>query len=396
MTISSFLVRADTLVVSWADNTSTTFPTIWLRDNCPSGLHPQTHERQLDLLTLDDSPTIIAAEIDGDEIHLSYDDGHVSHLPTLLLSDHKLGQRAADAAAISPKLWRAEMTASNIPRHAATAIKHEDQALSEWMQATAKHGLSIVDNLENQATAGVAVAKRIGFLRETNFGTTFEVVNKPDPNNLAYTSAALPLHTDLPNQEVPPGYQFLHCLANEATGGGSVFADGFAIAHDLRKENPKAFRLLCDEPIPFRFHDRGADIRVHEPVITLDRDGGVIEIRYNAHLAGIFDMPTETMPDYYRAYRAFMTKTRDRKYRLSVKLKGGEMVVFDNRRVLHGRDSFDPSTGFRHLHGCYVDRGEFSSRLRLLSRRLNAPWVKRNRVAPAGSGGKKLRGNKGN
>ena len=122
-------------------------------------------------------------------------------------------------------------------------------------------------------------------------------------------------------------------------------------------------------PIPFRFHDGEADIRVHEPVITLDAKGEVIEIRYNAHLAAIFDMSPDIMPAYYRAYRAYMAKTRDPKYRLTLKLKAGEMVVFDNRRVLHGRDAFDPSTGYRHLHGCYVDRGEFSSRLRLLARR---------------------------
>jgi len=67
-----------------------------------------------------------------------------------------------------------------------------------------------------------------------------------------------------------------------------------------------------------------------------------------------------------------MARTRDPKYRLTLKLKAGEMVVFDNRRVLHGRDAFDPSTGYRHLHGCYVDRGEFSSRLRQLGRRNDA------------------------
>jgi gamma-butyrobetaine dioxygenase len=122
-----------------------------------------------------------------------------------------------------------------------------------------------------------------------------------------------------------------------------------------------------------RFHDGEADIRVCKPVITLDGDGHVIEIRYNAHLAGIFDMPTEVMPAFYRAYRGYMAKTRDPKYRLTLKLRAGEMVVFDNRRVLHGRESFDPSTGARHLHGCYVDRGEFSSRLRLLSEAKSQP-----------------------
>lgn len=371
MTIGDLLVCADALVVTWAD-TTTSFPTIWLRDNCPSGLHPQTQERLLDLLALDSAPVLTSATIDGGHVILEYNDGHVSRIAVSMLSAHRPGQSAADTAAVAPQLWRSEMCATTVPRCGAGQIMADDSALNTWMHDTARYGITIVDHLEDRVSAGVDVAKRIGFLRETNFGTTFEVINKPNPNNLAYTSVALPLHTDLPNQEVPPGYQFLHCLANEAVGGGSLFADGFAMAEDLRAEDPEAFRLLCEVHIPFRFHDREADIRVHEPVITLAPSGEVIEIRYNAHLAGIFDMPADIMAGYYRAYRAFMAKTRDAKYRLVFRLKAGEMVVFDNRRVLHGRDSFDPSTGFRHLHGCYVDRGEFASRLRMLERTVSA------------------------
>ena len=372
MTVQDLSVRADTLVVRFADGSVAHYPTIWLRDNCPSGLHPQTLERMSDLLALDETPVLSAARLEGVFAKLDYADGHTSLMPLHLLDAHRPGQRASDPGAIPTQIWRAELGDDGIPRYAAAPILVDDQALSAWMRETAVFGLTIVEHLEDRVGAGVDLAQRIGFLRETNFGTTFEVINKPDPNNLAYTSVALPLHTDLPNQEVPPGYQFLHCLANEATGGGSLFADGFAMAKDLRDEDPEAFRLLCEVPIPFRFHDGDADIRVHEPVITLDDEGEVIEIRYNAHLAGVFDMEPEVMPAYYRAYRAYMAKTRDPKYRLTLKLKAGEMVVFDNRRVLHGRDSFDPSTGFRHLHGCYVDRGEFASRLRLLARQVAA------------------------
>lgn len=367
MTLATLTVRTDTLVVTWTDSTTTTpFPTIWLRDNCPSGLHPETHERLFDLLSIDEAPILRSAAIDGETAVLSYTDGHISHMPISLLSAHRPGQSSFDAGDISAQHWRADHGAANISRHAANSILADDFALKNWMQDTATFGLTIVDHLQDHTDAGVEIAERIGFLRATNFGSTFEVVNKPDPNNLAYTSVALPLHTDLPNQEVPPGYQFLHCLANEAVGGGSLFADGFAMAEDLRIEDQDAFQLLCDIAIPFRFHDKSADIRVYKPVITLGSKGEVIEIRYNAHLAGIFDMSAEIMPAYYRAYRAYMAKTRDPKYRLTLKLKAGEMVVFDNRRVLHGREAFDPSTGFRHLHGCYVDRGEFFSRLRLL------------------------------
>lgn len=369
MKISALEVRADALLATWSQSGCVTYPSVWLRDNCPSAFHPQTEERVLDLLSLDPEPVLLDAEPAGDEVILRFADGHVSRVPVSLLFAHRPGCTSKDPAAIAPRLWRADLTPECLPRYAAAQLLENDCALRAWMQDTAAVGLSIVDGLDDRIDAGVEIACMIGFLRETNFGMTFEVISKPDPNNLAYTAVTLPLHTDLPNQEVPPGFQFLHCIANEAVGGGSLFADGFALAKDLLAKDPEAFRLLSTIAIPFRFHDREADIRTHAPVITLDRGGQVCEIRWNAHIAATFDMPADVMPAYYRAYRQFMAMTRDPAYQLTFKLKAGEMIVFDNRRVLHGREAFDPSTGFRHLHGCYVDRGEFASRLRLLARR---------------------------
>ncbi|MBO6631155.1 MAG: TauD/TfdA family dioxygenase, partial [Psychroserpens sp.] len=56
----------------------------------------------------------------------------------------------------------------------------------------------------------------------------------------------------------------------------------------------------------------------------------------NAHLAGIFDLPADRMEAYYRAYRTIMQMTRSDDYVITTRLEGGEMVIFDNRRVLHG------------------------------------------------------------
>jgi gamma-butyrobetaine dioxygenase len=36
--------------------------------------------------------------------------------------------------------------------------------------------------------------------------------------------------------------------------------------------------------------------------------------------------------------------------------------------VLHGRASFDPTTGERHLQGCYLNLEDLQSRLRMLDR----------------------------
>lgn len=357
------------LTIRWADGTVGQFPYIWLRDTDPSGFHPDTGERAFDLTSV---PLDICAE------HAAIADGALmvtwpgaaaaSRFDLDWIKAHRPGQRRADPAAVAPVHWRSALGAEGIPRAAAAALAASDDAFVDWLLETKRYGLSLVTGLTDDVEAGLDVARRIGHLRETNFGVTFDVMSKPDPNNLAYTASALPLHTDLTNQEMPPGYQFLHCLANEADGGGSTFCDGAAVAEDLRRDNPHAFEVLSRVEVPFRFFDRGTDIRSRKTMIVLGDGGGVSEVCFNAHIADILDIEPTAMRDFYGAYRAFMALTRGPAYTISLKLCGGEMVVFDNRRVLHGREAFDPSTGRRRLRGAYVDRGEWDSRIRVLTR----------------------------
>lgn len=350
------------LRLHWAD-AAADYPLIWLRDNGPDAFHPATRERVLDLLAVPEAPVLRDARIEGDTLRLDWADAGEAAFDLAWLARHRPGQATSDPAEIAFRPW---VEGFEPPRHSAAAIVQSEDGLRAWMHDTKARGLTLVDGLTTGEGAGSALAQRIGFLRRTNFGTTFEVVSMPDPNNSAYTADALPLHTDLPNQEVPPGYQFLHCLANAADGGGSIFADGVALAEALRVADPQAFDLLAHVPIPFRFHDAETDIRVRRPVISLDGAGRVIEVRWNAHIADVFDMEPDVLPAYYRAYRAYMALTREPRFRIEMRLAPEEMVVFDNRRVLHGRAAFDPSTGRRHLQGCYVDRGEFDARLRKL------------------------------
>ena len=369
MTTAFIRDDAGAVRVAWPDGDQADFPFLWLRDNCPSGFHPQTLERQFDLLSVppDIRPASVAADLET--IAVTWDaDGHVSRFSADWLRAHRPGRYAPDPAAIVPTPWRGDLAPADLPTGRADDLQGDDGALKDWLIAAKRVGLARVTGIVGGGAEGEALVRRIGFLRETNFGVGFTVVSKPDPNNLAYTAHRLPLHTDLPNQELPPGYQFLHCLANEAVGGGSLFCDGYAVAEDLRAADPAGFALLSAVPVPFRFQDRDYDIRHRKPVIGLGPDGTITEVSFSPHIADSFDMPAETVAAYYRAYRQFMAMTRDERYLLTLRLRAGEMAVFDNRRVLHGREAFDPATGFRHLHGCYVDRGEVDSRIRVLSR----------------------------
>jgi gamma-butyrobetaine dioxygenase len=44
------------------------------------------------------------------------------------------------------------------------------------------------------------------------------------------------------------------------------------------------------------------------------------------------------------------------------------MIAVANARVMHGREPFDPNTGFRHMQGCLMDMDWVRNRLRLLER----------------------------
>ncbi len=100
-------------------------------------------------------------------------------------------------------------------------------------------------------------------MRETNYGHVFDVISKPQPNNLACTAGALGVHTDNPSRDPAPGLQLLHCLEASGSGGESLVVDGFLAAERLRAEAPDRFVLLARFEVPFRFTDRDADLRAN-------------------------------------------------------------------------------------------------------------------------------------
>ena len=363
--------QKNALKTVWADGKTSSFHYLWLRDNCPTNFHPDTHERFFDLLSVSDDIHPTKVDFDNENLVIDWSEGddsgmHQSTYSLEWLHNHAYSGDLKKNQRTNYESWSGDF-APSIPRVDHNQIMKDDAALLDWMKALDKFGLTIVENMPNTEEAVSNTAERISFLRETNFGVTYDVVSTPKPINLAYTSMALPLHTDLPNQEVPPGYQFLHCLANESEGGESIYVDSLRVLEDMRKDEPEKFQLLADTAVPFRFHDTTCDLRQHHSMINLDSFGNIIEIKYNAHIADIFDMSEDIMHDFYLAYRDLMRRFKGPEYKIKLKLNAGDMAVFDNRRVMHGRSEFKPNTGRRHLRGCYVDRSEFQSRLRILT-----------------------------
>ena len=194
-----------------------------------------------------------------------------------------------------------------------------------------------------------------------------------EASDLAYTSLPLDPHTDNPYRDPVPGVQLLHCLVNETSGGLSTLVDGFAAAQALEARDPDAFALLSRTPVRFRYQDEATELVASAVPIELDANGGVVAATLQP--APRFRTATAARPTrcyYYRARRAFDHLLRSPEFEIRFLLAAGELLMMDNRRLLHGRTGFDPAEGVRHLQGCYIDLDGPRSLYRVVRRRLAA------------------------
>lgn len=353
------------LALGWHNGDRARFPLTWLRDHCACTecRHPMTRERLYMALEVPEQAPATALE-DGNLV-LTWADGHVSRIDAGWLHQRRPGE-ARDDAVPARRPWARDYRPTRVDHADFVAGAEGERA---WLTALLRDGLVLLENGPLADEEVSRLAGRIGPLRATNFGARFDVKSKPNPNNAAYTAIGLALHTDLPNWRHPPDIQLLYCLENDAEGGESTFFDGFAAAEALRAESPEAFRRLAETPIDFRFQDEEHDLVWSAPLLALDEQGRVVEVRLNNWIRDTLRLPLEEIDAWYDAYRAFWALAQDPEHRLEFSLAPGEMVAFDNRRVMHGRNAFDPSTGRRHLQGTYLDLDMCESRLRVLARR---------------------------
>jgi len=224
--------------IKWLDNKISKFHFLWLRDNCPTTIHPDSNMRRFNLLSVSKHihPTNIKEEENKLIVYWSEED-HVSHYELKWLRDHCYTE-INNQKYISPYiLWNNNLK----NKFELITLDHDKiicnkEELIRWLELLHSYGLVIIKNAPSEKKSAFKILNCISHHRETFFGTPFEVINIPKPNNQAYTSDALTNHTDLPYFEYSPGYQFLHCLQNNANGGNSTAVDGFALADFLKKK----------------------------------------------------------------------------------------------------------------------------------------------------------------
>ncbi|KAL5035077.1 hypothetical protein BDV3_004538 [Batrachochytrium dendrobatidis] len=209
------------------------------------------------------------------------------------------------------------------------------------------------------------LAKRMGCIQETFYGTSWDVRNEPDASNIAYTSLYLGLHMDLMYYESPPGLQLLHCLQNNATGGESTFVDSHIAVELLKREYPDHYKTLTKVPIMFKYQKDLHHMQYRHPtILENDQDLG-LQVYYAPQFQGPLDATPDLVLPFYEAFSVFESILNRKELLYTTLLRPGDCAIFSNRRILHGRQSFDPQSGVRHLKGTYISWDDFKDLVRI-------------------------------
>ena len=345
---------------------------LWLRERCldAKSIDLRTGQRLEDPSDLDLQLGLTSvAEVEPGRYRIRFTDGHeADFLARAILAEASLPVGDHDCPPI--RLWDGSL--SEIPRLAWSSSPTDAQKAA-WLKPFLELGFVIFTGVPTESKQVLKVGSTFGYVRDTNFGTYFDVRSVPDANDLAYTSLFLDPHTDNPYRSPVPGVQLLHCLANETSGGLSTLVDGFAAAETLRSADPEGFRVLSQTPVRFRFRDVDTELVRSSSLLEVDGVGGLQAINFSPRLDYVPLLPPAELTAYFKARKKLDALLRSPQYEIRFLLSRGDLMMMDNRRLLHGRTSFDTREGLRHLQGCYIDVDGPRSVYRVIRRKLGAP-----------------------
>lgn len=280
-------------------------------------------------------------------------------------------------------------------RHFDKVSRSREISYAHWMEDSSRFaeafrnlhlwGLVVIRGVPQTEDAVAQVASRLGHVQSTFYGPTWDVISKPQAENVAYTNEFLCLHQDLMYLKEPPRIQVLHCLENSCEGGDSLFSDGIRAAHDLRINNRSAYHSLRSIPVDYHYAKGGNYWHNCHVTIVGDMNGTGVRgdpmgVRWSPPFQAPFwgavsdgnrDSSFGKRAGYLaevwkKAAKLFKDSLEDTANMVQFRVQPGDCVVFDNWRVLHGRRAFDTASGSRHLRGTYVeDQALTSTWLRL-------------------------------
>lgn len=314
----------------------------WLRHNCDQDRHPLTRERTVDSAELPDGLAAVEADVIDGVLRIRWaHDQRISRYPLAWLREHAYAVDRTETPPPPSELGLIELSGSfadagaileRVAIHGAAVVRHDGDAETEteqWIAAFATHGLGVIGTHFG----------RIEDLRTDN-------TTNANTDQLGYTDAGIELHTDQPFLDDPPRYQLLQSIRRADLGGDNALVDGRAALAYLESVDAPAARLLRTVPVTFHRKQQQFERVVIAPIVDGDR------IRSSYFTEAPYALPFAEMSTWYRARDRFVRILREPRHQFRFALSPGDILLYDNHRMLHARTAF---RGPRWVRGVYFE-----------------------------------------
>jgi gamma-butyrobetaine hydroxylase len=373
--INRYQFDANELAIHWENGQQSQLAAIWLRDHCqmPESRDPVSGQRLQNITDLPLDLTITNVSHTNDSLIIDFAPKHQSEfsIDWLIKNCYCINSQTDDRSESSKILWQKSSLEADIPKHNYPDFCTLPEAKIAALQSVKDYGFAILKSVPCVEGEVLSVISEFGFVRNTNYGPLFEVRTTVNANNLAFTNLGLGCHLDNPYRDPVPGIQLLHCLQSSTAGGESILQDGFMAASLLREENQQHFDILSQQWINYRFQDADTDLQARAPMFEVNDKNEIIKVRYNNRSIATLKLPPHKVTAFYAAYRHYAEILQREALQITFKLAPGELMLFDNTRVMHARTAFSDA-GTRHLQGAYSDLDSLYSTLSVLKSKLSA------------------------
>ena len=301
---------------------------------------------------------------DGTRLAVRWPDGTATDWAVAWLDGTDGGADAAVAiggGGGAPEPWVGDALQERLTRLPGNELA-TDRGLAAALHGLGRDGVIVLEEVPTDHAATRAAIEHFGYVRMTIFGDLWEFRSDGGFDDTASTPLEITPHTDGTYSHDAPGLLALHCHVYDATGGENVFVCGHALSDRLAAESPRHHEVLRTVEIPGQYIGDGAHLMARRPALRFEGDR-LVQVSYNHHDRAPFRLEEPLMTDVLDALARLDAIANDAPMQFELALRPGDMVVFDNWRVLHGRRAF---RGERVIAGGYVNREDVESTARRL------------------------------
>ncbi|XP_078491702.1 gamma-butyrobetaine dioxygenase [Ciona intestinalis] len=368
--------------VVWKDGHESSYHSTWLRYNCQCKkcFREFSGTYTIDILSLPEVLSVTKAEVHNEGKALKTwfqgESPHMTEHDADWLRSQCYCDNCLDCDIIKRDVINSQKCAGKLPTVDYNTIdKDEERFKFNVLKQVVDSGICLIQNVPITPGQVLKVASMFGPIYSTLYGNIFDVLDRK-AENAAYTNLLLPFHQDQPQYESMPGVQLLHALRfdSSVTGGESQILDLFRAAETFRRENPKYFQTLCEVPCKFETMDKKRSHPVFQehqkPHFVVDYFGKLVAVNWHPGIAVATRVRFDDVPRYYEAYRGFLKLLERKEGMFEFRLKTGDLIIFNNRRVAHARSAFENNGGVRHLQGTYINLDDLKSNYMTLAIKL--------------------------